>query len=144
MAEEINRIVTFFAGESLCGIDILETQEIIKTTRMTPVPLAPEYISGIINLRGSIVTVIDLNRLLGVFEETDFTNPVSHRIIIVRVQKESIGLLVSAIGDVIDVTFGDLAPPPGNIQKIHSRCFKSVVRHEQGLIGILDVATVLE
>ena len=144
MAEEINRIVTFFAGESLCGIDILETQEIIKTTQMTPVPLAPDTISGIINLRGSIVTVIDLNRRLGLSEESGFTDPVSHRIIIVRIQEESIGLVVNAIGDVIDIAPGDLAPPPGNIQGIQGRCFKSVLRHEQGLISILDVATVLE
>jgi purine-binding chemotaxis protein CheW len=144
MAEEINRIVTFFAGESLCGIDILETQEIIKTTQMTPVPLAPDTISGIINLRGSIVTVIDLNRRLGLSGESGFTDPVSHRIMIVRIQEESIGLLVNAIGDVMDIAPGDLAPPPGNIQGIQGRCFKSVLRHEQGLIGILDVATVLE
>jgi purine-binding chemotaxis protein CheW len=144
MAEEINRIVTFFAGESLCGIDILETQEIIKTTQMTPVPLARDTISGIINLRGSIVTVIDLNRRLGLSEESGFTDPVSHRIIIVRIQEESVGLVVNAIGDVMDIAPGDLAPPPGNIQGIQGRCFKSVLRHEQGLIGILDVATVLE
>jgi purine-binding chemotaxis protein CheW len=111
---------------------------------MTPVPLAPDTISGIINLRGSIVTVIDLNRRLGLSEESGFTDPVSHRIIIVRIQEESVGLVVNAIGDVIDIAPGDLAPPPGNIQGIQGRCFKSVLRHEQGLIGILDVATVLE
>lgn len=121
MAEEINRIVTFFAGESLCGIDIMETQEIIKTTQMTPVPLAPDTISGIINLRGSIVTVIDLNRRLGLSEESGFIDPVSHRIIIVRIQEESIGLLVNAIGDVIDIAPGDLAPPrqyPGDSRPV--------------------------
>lgn len=144
MTQEPNKIVTFFAGDSLCGIDILDTQEIIKTTGITPVPLAPASISGIINLRGSIVTVIDLNRRLGLPEEIDPDLSVSQKIVILRIQAESIGLLVDGIGDVIDVSAGDLAPPPGNIQGIHGRCFKSVVRHDQGLIGILDVATVLE
>ncbi len=144
MTENINRIVTFFAGESLCGIDILETQEIIKTTGITPVPLAPDPITGIINLRGSIITVIDLNRRLKIHDSNDRCLPGSHRIIILRVQEESIGLRVDAIGDVIDITPEDLAPPPGNIHGIHGRCFQSVVRHEQGLIGILDIATVLE
>lgn len=144
MADKINRIVTFFAGESLCGIDIQETQEIIKTTGITPVPLAPDPITGIINLRGSIITVIDLNRRLKILETMDRCFPVSQKIIILRIQQESIGLLVDAIGDVIDIVPEELAPPPGNIHGIHGRCFQSVVRHEQGLIGILDVATVLE
>lgn len=144
MTQELKKIVTFSSGESLCGIDILDTQEIIRTTGITPVPLASASISGIINLRGSIVTVIDLNRRLGLPEEFDLPLSVSRRIIILRIQTESIGLLVDAIGDVIDISASDLAPPPGNVQGIHGRCFKSVVWHEQGLIGILDVATVLE
>jgi purine-binding chemotaxis protein CheW len=124
MAREINRIVTFFAGESLCGIDILDTQEIIKPTDITPIPLAPESISGIINLRGSIVTVIDLNRRLGFTEAAEPGLDPAHRIVILRVQGESIGMLVDAVGDVIDVTAGDLAPPPGNIRGIQGRCFQ--------------------
>ncbi len=143
MVQETIKVVTFSAGESLCGIDILDTQEIIKTTGITPVPLAPPSISGIINLRGSIVTVIDLNQRLGLPEAIGPGFPVFRRIIILRIQVELIGLLVDAIGDVIEITAGDLAPPPGNIQGIHGRCFKSVIRHEQGLIGILNVATVL-
>jgi purine-binding chemotaxis protein CheW len=144
MAEECNRIVTFYAGESLCGINILEIQEIIKTTAITPVPLAPEYINGIINLRGSIVTVIDLNRRLGLLEETGPCVPASCRIMILRIQEEAIGLLVDTVGDVIEVTSRDLAPPPGNVQGIHSRCFTAVVRHEKGLISMLNTAKVLE
>ncbi len=87
--------------------------------------------------------MIDLNRRLGFPGTADPGLAPARRIVILRVQGESIGMLVDAVGDVIDVSAGDLAPPPGNIQGIQGRCFNSVVRHEQGLIGILDVTRVL-
>ncbi|MEJ2656156.1 MAG: chemotaxis protein CheW, partial [Desulfobacterales bacterium] len=57
-------LATFFVGEALCGMDILKVQEINKLIEMTRVPQAPEYVLGILNLRGEIVTVIDLGKKL--------------------------------------------------------------------------------
>ena len=59
-------LATFYVGEALCGMDILKVQEINKLMEMTKVPQAPSYVMGILNLRGQIVTIIDLGKKLGV------------------------------------------------------------------------------
>lgn len=140
--DKTGSVVTFFVEETLCAIDILEIQEIIKTAEITPVPLAPDYVTGIINLRGSIVTVIDLDIRLGLSQDR---HPSSGTccILVISCLEESIGLKVSAIGDVLDINDRDMAPPPANIQERHGSCIRSVIRHEQGLIGLLDIASVL-
>ena len=90
-------LATFYVGDSLCGMDILKVQEINKLLEMTEVPLAPDYVKGILNLRGQIVTVIDLGSKLNL-ADTDTGSDT--RNIIVNSNGEYIGLLVDRIGDV--------------------------------------------
>jgi len=90
-------LATFYVGEALCGMDILKVQEINKQMEVTRVPQAPEYVSGVLNLRGRIVTIIDLGKKLGLSP----TQPTeASRNIIVNSQEEHIGLLVAGIADV--------------------------------------------
>jgi purine-binding chemotaxis protein CheW len=140
--EKTRSIITFFVKDTLCAIDLLETQEIIKTTGITPVPLAPDHVTGIINLRGSIVTVIDLQIRLGLSQDFH-PSPGTCCIIVSRLQEESIGLKVSGIGNVLEISDRDMAPPPANLQESHGRFVSWVVRHEQGLIVLLDLPSVL-
>ena len=140
--DRTDSVVTFSIKETLCAIDVLKIQEIIKTAGITPVPLAPDDVTGIINLRGSIVTVIDLGIRLGLSQGPS-PSPGVCCIIVVRGTEESIGLKVSAIGDVLDIDDRDMSLPPANIQECHGRCIRSVIRHEQGLIGLLDTDLVL-
>ena len=133
-------LATFYVGEALCGMDILNVQEINKLMEMTKVPQAPEYVTGILNLRGQIVTVIDLGKKLGL-TATDFSE--STRNIIVNSDQEYIGLLVSRISDVVEARWEKVEEPPANIGGVQGAFFKGVYKTKDRLIGILNVDNVL-
>ncbi|MBT8341504.1 MAG: purine-binding chemotaxis protein CheW [Desulfatitalea sp.] len=133
-------LATFYVGEALCGMDILKVQEINKLMEMTQVPQAPDYVMGILNLRGQIVTIIDLSKKLGLPQIQINENS---RNIIVNSDNEYIGLLVSRIGDVVDADWQKVEPPPANIGGVQGNFFKGVFKMEDRLIGILDADKVL-
>jgi len=134
-------LATFYVGDALCGMDILKVQEINKLLEMTEVPLAPDYVKGILNLRGQIVTVIDLGNKLSL-SETKTSGET--RNIIVNSNGEYIGLLVDKIGDVERTDEQDIEPPPANIGGIQGKYFEGVFKKEKSLIGILNVEEVLK
>jgi purine-binding chemotaxis protein CheW len=133
-------LATFYVGEALCGMDILNVQEINKLMEMTNVPQSPDYVTGILNLRGQIVTVIDLGIKLGLTptELSDTT-----RNIIVNAENEYIGLLVSRISDVVEAKWDKVEDPPANLGGVQGAFFKGVFKTKDRLIGILDVTKVL-
>jgi purine-binding chemotaxis protein CheW len=133
-------LATFYVGDALCGMDILKVQEINKLMEMTKVPQAPEYVTGILNLRGQIVTIIDLGNKLGL-TATDLND--SSRNIIVNSASEYIGLLVSRISDVVPADMDKVEKPPANIGGLQGTYFKGVFKTKDRLIGILDVDKVL-
>ena len=133
-------LATFYVGEALCGMDILKVQEINKLMEMTRVPQAPGYVMGILNLRGQIVTVIDLGKKLGL---TSIEVNESSRNIIVNSDNEYIGLLVTRIGDVVEADWQKVEPPPANIGGVQGAFFKGVFKMKDRLIGILDADRVL-
>jgi purine-binding chemotaxis protein CheW len=133
-------LATFYVGEALCGMDILKVQEINKLMEMTSVPQAPDYVMGILNLRGQIVTIIDLGKKLGL-DTTELTE--SSRNIIVNSKGEYVGLLVSRISDVVDADWDKVEAPPANIGGVQGTFFKGVFKTKDRLIGILDVHKVL-
>ena len=133
-------LATFYIGEALCGMDILKVQEINKLMNMTKVPQAPGYVTGILNLRGQIVTVIDLCKKLGLARnDLDY----AARNIIVKSGNEHIGLLVSKISDVVAAEWDKVEKPPANIGGVQGIYFKGVYKTKDRLIGILDVDRVL-
>ena len=134
-------LATFYMGDALCGMDILKVQEINKLLEMTHVPQAPAYVKGIVNLRGQIVTVIDLGKKLGL-SKTDLG--LETRNIIVSSKNEYIGLLVDRIGDVERTDWAKIEPPPANIGGVQGRYFEGVFKKENSLIGILNVEEVLK
>jgi purine-binding chemotaxis protein CheW len=143
-AENTNKnieLATFYVGNALCGMDILKVQEINKILDMTAVPQAPEYVKGILNLRGQIVTIIDLGIKLGLgrIEVGPDT-----RNIIVNSKNEYIGLLVDRIGDVERTSEEKIEPPPANIGGVKAKFFEGVYKKENSLIGILNVEKVLK
>lgn len=140
MGSRTVEMATFYVGKALCGMDILNVQEINKLMDMTTVPQAPEYVMGILNLRGQIVTIIDLGKKLrlGDTELNDMS-----RNIIVNSNGEYIGLLVSRISDVVEAEWDKVEPPPANIGGVQGKFFKGVFKTKERLIGILDVEKVL-
>jgi purine-binding chemotaxis protein CheW len=138
---KIVELATFYIGDALCGMDILKVQEINKLLDMTEVPQAPEYVKGILNLRGQIVTIIDLGKKLGL---TSTKRTADTRNIIVNSNNEYIGLTVDRIGDVVRTDLEKVESPPANIGGVQGKYFEGVVKAENSLIGILDAEAVLK
>ena len=133
-------LATFYVGKALCGIDILNIQEINKQTEVTMVPQSAEYVRGVLNLRGRIVTVIDLGLKTGL---SPITRDKDNRNIIVDSMGEHIGLLVDRISDVMSADPAHVEPPPANLGGIEGSYFEGVVKTDSGLIGVLDIERVL-
>ena len=140
LTKSIIELATFYIGDALCGMDILKIQESNKLMEMTKVPQAPDYMIGILNLRGQIVTIIDLGQKLGL-GTAEISN--ESRNIIVSAPGEHVGLLVSRISDVIMADPDKIEPAPANMSGIQGGFFIGVYKTENKLIGILDVKEVL-
>lgn len=134
-------LATFYIGDSICGIDILNIQEINRHLEVTKVPQSPDYVLGVLNLRGRIVTVIDLGKKLGL---TPIEKSRANRNIIVESKDEFIGLFVDRIGDVLVAESDRIEAPPANIGGVQGRFFKGVYKTTSKLIGVLDTEEVLK
>jgi purine-binding chemotaxis protein CheW len=134
-----HQFITFRIDDFLAGIDILKVREINRLVDITPVPHAPEYIRGLINLRGQTVTVFDLGIRLGlapriITEET-------HNIILKR---DAVGLLVDSIGDVVEAKSDEIKTPPANLGGITREFIENVVSFEKELMIVLSSEKILE
>lgn len=134
------QISCFYVGSALCGIDINVIQEMNKQMSMTKVPQSPDHVLGIMNLRGRIVTIIDLGLKLGL-ARSKMTD--KSRIIIVNSRDENIGLLVDKITDVVNAKWEEMEPTPSNIKGIKGKYFQGVLKASKELIAVLDVEEVL-
>ena len=134
-------VMSFNLGEAVFGIDALQIQEVAKVGGVTCVHHAPADVIGIRNLRGHIVTVIDLRTRL---ELGRVTPGPENRILIVEGQGEPIGLLVDWIADTINVNPADIQPAPANVHGVQSRNLRGVCRGCGRLVALLDLATVLQ
>lgn len=133
-------LATFHVGDALCGMDILKVQEINKLMEMTIVPQSPDYVQGILNLRGQIVTIIDLGKKLGLGQTDLGSDP---RNIIVNAPGEYVGLLVNKLSDVVAAEPDKIEPAPANMSGIQGVFFTGVYKTENKLIGVLDIKEVL-
>jgi len=131
---------TFYVGDLLLGIDIQQAEEINRQLNVTPVPHTPDNVRGVVNLRGEVVTVIDLRKTLGLQPTVIGANT---RNVIIRSRHERIGLLVDRIADVARANSCDIEPPPSNVNGIDGKFFTGVYKLESELVVILDVETVL-
>ncbi|MEA1968099.1 MAG: chemotaxis protein CheW [Thermodesulfobacteriota bacterium] len=139
--EKTMEMATFYIGKALCGIDILNIQEINKHFETTTVPQSSEYIVGILNLRGRIVTILDLGKKLGLSE---VKRNKDNRNLIIRSQDEHIGLMVDSISDVVTAEKNKIEQAPSNIGGVKGKFFHGVLKTEKSLIGILNIEEVLK
>ena len=136
---KVVELVTFFLGGSLYGIDILKVQEINKVKEWTPVPHADHFVLGILSLRGSIVTILDLSKKLGL-TQTQVSD--DSRNIILNSEGECVGFLVDRIGSVTSVNWDQVCDPPPNVNGHQGRFLEGVLKTEKDLIAILDVEEI--
>jgi purine-binding chemotaxis protein CheW len=107
-----SQLCTFMVGDLFLGVDVLQVQEVIRSQQMTRVPLAPAAVTGLINLRGQIVTAIDLRRRLGLPGRDESARPMN---VVVRTDDGAVSLLVDEIGDVIEVSADAFEQPPKTV-----------------------------
>ncbi len=133
LSQETRLFITFWIGKFLFALPVEEVVEINRSLDITPVPLAPSYVSGIINLRGQILTAIDLASRIGL-EKTGETH---HNVIIGR-NEEPISLLVEQIGDVVEIPASEIEEPPDIIEGLDTKFVKNVCKLPDRLLIILD------
>lgn len=131
---------TFFLDGLLFGVNVLGVQEVIKFQSMTQVPLASRVVSGLINLRGQIVTAIDLRRRLELDEREEEIPPMN---VVVRTDDGPVSLLVDDIGDVLELSDDTFEPPPPTMKGVARELITGVHKLDERLLLILDMPKVV-
>ncbi len=131
---------TFYIGDMRFGVDILEIQEINRQRDLTLVPHTPKQVRGVINLRGEVVSVLDLGMVLGL-GEIEFGQKT--RNIILHSGDELVGALVDRLSDVVAIDPSDLQPPPANISGVDARFMMGVHQLDEELIVVLKIEELL-
>jgi purine-binding chemotaxis protein CheW len=128
-------------GDLLVGVPVDAVQEVTASAELTPVPLAPPTVSGLMNLRGRIVTAIDLRRSLRLADRP-LDQPAIN--LILRTDGGSIGLQVDAVGDVLDVDEDDFEPPPRTLRGPLRELITGTYKLDRGLLLVLNTERVVE
>lgn len=140
MNENMKQCCTFWVNGFLFGLDVLQVREIVEFQKSTPVPLTSENIDGLINLRGEIVTSIDLRKRFPMGESKAESRSMN---IVVMTQDEAISLVVDEVGDVIDVEPEKFEPTPDTLRPEVKELVAGVYKMDSRLMLILDVDTAV-
>lgn len=135
------QLATFYVGGVLLGLEIDQVQEINRRLDVTVAPQSPSHICGVINLRGDVVTVIDLRTLLG-FPKTE--NSALSRNLIVSHNDELIGLCVDQIADILTVSTDSIDQLPPNVDAIDSQLLSGVYPLDDDIVVVLDLESALD
>ena len=139
--EHVNEYVTATVGGQLFGLPILRVQDVFVPERLTRVPLAPPEIAGVLNLRGRIITLIDMGRRLGLERVTIEAQPMA---IGVEAHGESYALLIDTIGEVLKLDTSAREGNPVNLDPRLARVSAGIYRLDRQLLVVLDVDRVLD
>lgn len=132
--------VSFRVDSHLMGVPVHVVQEVLNPHTIAPTPRARPEIAGLLNLRGQIVTAVDLRCRLGIQPGADQATSMN---VVVRHREESCSLLVDEVGDVIDVAGMALVPPPPTLKQSWRQVITGVIPLEDELMIVLDVAAIL-
>lgn len=132
---QTSQYCTFYLDSLLFGIELRGVQEVIRYVEMTPVPLAPSVVSGLINLRGQIVTAVDLRRRLELDARPPDMLPAN---VVVRSEDGAVSLLVDEIGDVVEVEEDSFEPPPETLQGTVRSVILGIHKLDNRLMHVLD------
>jgi purine-binding chemotaxis protein CheW len=135
------RLTSFYLGDLLIGLPIEVIHEINRCMDVTYVPHAPDWVHGVTNLRGDVVSVIDLRVLLGL-SPTEIT--ARTRTLVVEWQSQRMALLVDRIADVLTISPSDILPPPANIQGVDGRMFNGVIPLAEQLVVLLNLGETMK
>ena len=136
----VTQWVTFRLGEETYGINVMQVQEVLRMTEIAPVPGAPIYVLGIINLRGNVVTVMDTRQRFGLpqREPDDAT-----RIVIIEAEDQVVGILVDSVAEVVYLNQPEIESPPNVGNEESSRYIQGVANRDDGLLILVDLNRLL-
>ncbi|BDU77230.1 chemotaxis protein CheW [Mesoterricola sediminis] len=147
----MTQFATFNVGDHLFGLDILRVREIIRVSSITPVPRSDAHLRGLINLRGQIVTILDLAVRLG--QQARPVKDSSHIVILKHGAgaqdkgngggQDILGLLVDAIGDVVEADVALAEAPPANLSGAEERFLSGVLKTDAGLLVLLNLQELM-
>ncbi len=132
---------TFHIGPFYFGIPVEAVQEVLRGQTLTPVPLAPPAVKGLLNLRGDIVTVLDLSETLGVHPRRAGSPPLH---VLIRDRGEVVSLCVDRIGEVAEVEESLFEPPPEMLQGTARELIRGAYKLSDRLLLVLDVSKAME
>lgn len=135
-----NQYLTFTLGEEEYGVDILRVQEIKGFSAATPIPNTPPHVKGVMNLRGTILPVVDLRVKFGLLSPTYDRFTVT---IVVNVGGKVMGLVVDAVSDVLNIPTADIQEAPDLGSQVDTRFIASIARAGEKIVIVLNLETVL-
>jgi purine-binding chemotaxis protein CheW len=138
--EAAEHLATFFLDREEYGVDVRLVEGFRRVTQITPVPRAPAFIRGVINLRGRIIPVVDLKRKLGLGEVKDSR---AARIAVVKIQDRLIGMLVDGASQVLKVPVSSIEPAPDEVVEKGGDYIRGVAKLEKRLIILVDLHRIL-
>ncbi|MCG8529349.1 MAG: chemotaxis protein CheW [Desulfovibrionales bacterium] len=138
--DELMQLVTFSIGEEEFGVDILKVQEIIRTMEITKVPKAPNFVEGVINLRGKVIPIIDLRRRFGLSSKEHDKHT---RIIVIEINNMIVGFVVDSVSEVLRIPASTVEPPPAVVAGMESEYISGVGKLQDRLLILLDLDRLL-
>lgn len=138
--DELLQLVSFKIGDEEFGVDILSVQEINRMSQITKVPNTPNYIEGVINLRGRIIPVIDLRVKLGMSRKEHRKNT---RIVVVELKGQTMGFIVDEVNEVLRIPKEITEAPPEMVGGVNSDYITSIGKLEDRLLILLDLEKIL-
>ncbi|KXS41899.1 MULTISPECIES: chemotaxis protein CheW [unclassified Candidatus Frackibacter] len=134
------QLVAFRLNDEEYGVEILETQEIIEMQRITKIPNAPNFVEGIISLRGEIIPIIDLRKRFNL----DISNEEEQRIIIVETEGNKVGMIVDEVKEVLSISKDTVKPPPKIAGGINKKYLEGVIKIDDKLLVLLNLTKILD
>jgi len=138
---QTHQFCTFYLDKLMFGVDLEKVQEVLRHLEITEIPLAPRVVSGLMNLRGQIVTGIDLRRRLELADRPEGAVPMN---VVIRTADGAVSLLVDEIGDVVEVTEESFERPPETLQGKVREVILGVHKLEKQLMHVLNTEKACE
>lgn len=135
------QLVSFNIGSEEFGVDILKVQEINRMVEITRVPQAPNYVEGVINLRGKVIPIVDLRKRFNLELKKHDKNT---RIVVVDIGGNIMGMIVDSVSEVLRLPAGTIEPPPEIVTGVNSEYIKGVAKLEDRLLIFLDLSKVID
>ncbi len=136
----VSQIVSFRLADEEYGVDIMRAQEIIMISQITRVPEVPDFICGLINLRGHVIPIVDLRKRFGL-EAREYDEHT--RVIVVNVESKTIGIVVDAVTEVLRIHAEQIEPAPSSITGLDHEYIRGLVKLEGKLLILLNIEKIL-